>query len=417
MTRSPPRICLITPAHVASNPRLVKNAAALAAAGYRVHVVSCRHFPPVDPLDQGLFASAQWTHTLVDCHRTPAALVRKLLRRIARRLVGHPSFSTLSVAARTHHAEAPHLGAVAAGFPANLYLGHCLAGLPAAAAAARARAVPYGFDAEDFHDSETTEALADRRERTARRLLQSALLPGCAHLTAASPLISRQYQESYGVTPRTVLNVFPLSEAPPAPIDPGPVSAGRPARFYWFSQTIGPGRGLENVLRVLARMHTPVELHLRGFGAGDYVAHLQSHATAVGLARPIAFHAPARPTEMARLAAGADLGLSSEESHPLNHDLCLSNKVFTYLLAGLPVVVSPTSAQEAFAAEVGSAALLCDFDRPDEVALMLDGYFADPARVTAARRAAWDLSRSRYNWDIEQKILLDSVRTVVGPPS
>jgi len=44
MSASAPLICLLTPGHVASTPRLVKEADALVDAGYRVHVVAGRHF-------------------------------------------------------------------------------------------------------------------------------------------------------------------------------------------------------------------------------------------------------------------------------------------------------------------------------------------------------------------------------------
>src|SRR5690606_19088585 len=137
---------------------------------------------------------------------------------------------------------------------AQLYLGHCLAGLPAAVFAARARRVPCAFDAEDFHEG---EEIAESHELRARQLIQTRLLPACAFVTAASPLIAEQYRQSYRVEPTTLLNVFPLAEAPATPVVPPPISDARPARLYWFSQTIGPGRGLEAVVAILGKMRTP----------------------------------------------------------------------------------------------------------------------------------------------------------------
>jgi hypothetical protein len=416
MTGSAPRICLIAPGHVSSTPRLVKNADALAAAGYRVRVVAARSFPPADPLDAEIFATARWDRTVVD-QLHGGVFLRNLLRRVARRLVVMPSFASVKNAARAHYAGTLRLAAAAASQPAELYLGHGLAGLPAAALAARTHGAPYGFDAEDFHDAETIEAMADPAERTARRVLQSALLPGCAHLTAASPLISRQYLKEYGIEPVTLLNVFPRAQAPAAPVDPGPVSPQRPARFYWFSQTVGPGRGLEAIIAVLGLMRTPVELHLRGFAAADFVAQVQRLAARTGPASRIQFLPPGNPSEMARLAAGADLGLSLEEVRPLNRDICLTNKIFVYLLAGIPQFLSNTTAQAVFAGEIGAAGLVGDPSRPDEIAGKLDAFFGDPLRVAAARRAAWSLAQTRYCWDIEQGKLLRSVEKITGRPS
>ncbi|HMD61865.1 MAG TPA: hypothetical protein VKG78_10550 [Opitutaceae bacterium] len=416
MSPAAPLICLVTPGHVASTPRLVKEADALVDAGYRVHVVAGRHFAPADPLDADVLGPARWSCTRVSYDAGAGALARKVLRSFARRMVVHPRLATVRIAARASHAEALRLAAVAARRPAKLYIGHCLPGLPAAALAARACGAAYGFDAEDFHDAETEAAMNGPAERAAARELQERLLGGCSHLTAASPLIGRQYLGTYRVEPRTVLNVFPRSQAPASPADPGPVSDARPARIYWFSQTVGPGRGLESVVAILGRSRTPAELQLRGFPAAGYADHLQALALRAGMARPIRFLPPGPPTEMARLAADADLGVSSEEKLPPNRNLCLTNKVFVYLLAGIPQLLSNTAAQSALAPELGEAAILADLARPDAASEQLDRFFADPARVASARRAAWSLAQERYCWDVEKSRFLDSIRAVVPIP-
>jgi hypothetical protein len=403
MSRPAPLVCLITPGHIASTPRLVKNADALAAAGYRVHVVAGRHFPPVDPLDESLFAQAPWAHTRVDGRHGSAVVARKLLRRVARRWIQLDLPAGARLAARAHHAETLHLARTAAQIPAQLYIGHCLAGLPAAAFAARARGVPYAFDAEDFHEGED---IAESHELRARRTLLARLLPACAFITAASPMIGERYREIYRIEPTTLLNVFPLAESPSAPFTPPPISAERPACLYWFSQTIGPGRGLEAAIAILGKMRTPVELHLRGFISADYAARLRLLATTAKLSRPLRFLPPAAPAEMIPLAATADLGLSIEESQPLNRDLCLTNKIFTYLLAGVPQWLSSTRAQTAFAPALGRSALLGDLTRPDETARLLDAFLADSKNLIHARETAWRLARERYCWDVEQAALL-----------
>ena len=337
-------------------------------------------------------------------------MLRKLFRRGARRLVQLPLFASVSMAARAHHAESLHLGSVAAGIPADFNIGHCLAGLPAAAQAAQARGVRYGFDVEDFHDAETDAAMRDPVSVATSRSLQTALLPPCRHLTAAAPLIAQQVEAHYGVRATVVLNVFPRTFSPSTPIVPGPITIDRPARLYWFSQTIGPGRGLEAVIAAVGQMQTPVELHLRGFLRAGYDTRLQALATKAGVRNPISFLAPGPSSEMVRLAAGADLGLSTEESVPLNRDICLTNKIFTYLLAGIPQLLSSTSAQRALAPALGDAALLADLSRPEKVAQMLDTFFADPTRMNHARQTAWNSGQEKYCWDVEKDKFLASVR-------
>lgn len=416
MIASPHTICIITPGHVASAPRVVKEADALVRAGYRVHVVCGRSYPPVDPFDAEIFAAARWERTQVDFLGSGGAFRRRVLQRGARMLLARRPGLSLRFAARAQHAEAIHLSAVAARIPASLYVGHCLAGLPAAAFAAAATRSKYGFDAEDLHDDETQVADTDAIDRVASRRLHAQLLPGCAHVSASSPLIGAELQRRYGTSFTTVLNVFPVAHGPLQPVTPDPIGPNRPAVFYWFSQTIGPGRGIEQVIAILAQMRTPRELHLRGFPMPGYGEHLQTLAARYGLP-PVTILAPASPNEMVRLAAGTDVGLASEESEPLNRDLCLTNKIFVYLLAGIPQLLSPTTAQTALAGELGEAALLSEPDKPAEIARRLDELLSEPAQIARARAAAWRLARERFNWDREQHGLLSAIKVALDLPS
>jgi hypothetical protein len=412
---SPPLICLITSGHISTTPRLVKNADALVEAGYRVHVIAGVPFPPAGALDAEILADAKWDYTPAAYRSGPGAFGRKASRLLSRKLASIWKSSGTLTAARAHFAGTGFMAKAAARIPAQLYLGHCLAALPVAAKAAQRRNCPYGFDIEDYHDAETEGAISDPVERRIRQILQSRLLRGCAILTCAAPLIGSKYAASYGVDPQVVLNVFPLSQSPRVPIRPLPISEQRPAIFYWFSQTVGPDRGLEAAIAVMSKMRTPSELHVRGFVSPDYSASLQSTASRHGLKRRVSFLPPASPNEMARLAATADLGLSLEQSHPTNRDICLTNKIFVYLLAGIPQLLSNTKGQTALAPQLGDAAILGDLKRVEDTARQIDTFFDDSALVSNARNAALRLARLRFCWDLEKEILLDSVRNILPP--
>lgn len=398
-------ICLVTPGHLVSTPRLVKSADALAAAGYRVTVIASRHYAPNDPGDAAILAGASWRAVRVPTATSGVRLLGRAARLLGRR--GPQPGPRLAP-----WVLAPYwrkLAQAAAAVDADYYVGHCIGSMPAVMAAARDRGVRFGIDLEDHHETETEVVERDPRQRTLLRTLLGAALPQAAHLTAASPLIAARYEREYGVHPRTILNVLPRADSP---AEPGVVSAGKSdavARCYWFSQVIGPGRGLEAFIGVMAAMRFPVELHLRGFVAPAYRATLAAQAAG----RRLVFHDFAAPGEMARLAAAYDLGLSIEPAQPSNREICLSNKIFTYVLAGLPQLLSPTAAQRALAADLGSAALLADPADTAATAARLDAWFADPVARTAARQAAWRLGQTRYCWEVEQRELLAAVQAAL----
>ena len=382
MTKSK-RICLVSPGHVSANPRLVKEADALSEAGYEVHVVAGRYFPVLDANDQAILTNAKWICHRVDYASGLKAMADKATRRILRGPAAALTRNSLLRAGAAHHAAVPRLAQAARRAQADLIIGHCLAGLAAAAVAADDSRSKLAFDAEDFHSGESALAIDDPVERKLIEQIESTCLPRCTYVTASSPAIARAYATQYGIgEPTTILNVFPLSEAPAAPSAP---RSGNVRKLYWFSQTIGPGRGLEAIVPVLAAMQTPCELHLRGIEASGFRQALQEIARRAGFRGNIHFQELAPAREMVRLASEYDLGLSLELVSPRNRDLCLTNKIFTYLLAGLPVAMSRTQAQDELLPALGDAAIALDLTKADAAARSMDAFFADESRYARAR--------------------------------
>ncbi len=400
---APKHICLITPGHVASCPRIVKEADALAVAGYNVTVVAGRNFGPADDLDSSIVASARWKLDKVETGRGFRIQLRRRAGSLLRFVLGGQRCPGTGVAQLALCASLPALTKAAVATDADFYHGHCLGGLAAAALAAKVSGRRYGFDAEDFHERETTEVEEGIFENSAVVLLLRAFLGGAAIRTAASPLIAEAYEQAYGTRMATIFNSFgalPEGKSSDAARD---FRRDDPAKLYWFSQTIGPGRGLEQMIDALARAKTPARLQLRGFAGAAYRADLERTAGQAGV--DLELLPPANPGDMVALAAQADVGLSLEQRTPGNRDLCLTNKVFAYLAAGVPQLMSRTSAQESFAMEVGDAALIVDLNDAAATSHSLDAFLSSKDRLMAARRAAAS-AQKRFGWPVEKEKLL-----------
>lgn len=341
------RVCLVSPGHLASNPRLVKEADALYEAGFAVKVIAGDTTSGVRPLDDTIFRRASWPVVKVHLGRSPAYIARRCRQILAKKAFGH-SLRSIRVTEWALGPATQPLARAAAAEPADLYIAHYLDALVAAGWAAQRHGAKLGFDAEDDHIGELTDTPENQLDISIRRRIEAELLPHCQYLTASSPGIARVYGERYGVTMTPILNVFPLWQAPSGPPGNG---KGRQLSVYWFSQTIGPGRGLEMFIKAMAKMSSRVTLSVRGSDFLGYSARLKMIAAEGGVTDAISFLPSAPPDEMARLAAQHDVGLASELNTPPNHEICLSNKIFTYLLAGIPVLLSDTPAQRNLAAE------------------------------------------------------------------
>ena len=168
--------------------------------------------------------------------------------------------SSLFVSSSCEAALSVALVSTAASEPADLIYGGTTGALAAVAEAASRLGIPYGLDLEDFHSAEQDTAEGALANALAARV-ETATLTNAAFLTAASPMIADAYRSKYGVEPTPIHNTFSLRFSEHEMTDrPGPL------RLYWFSQTLGPGRGIEDAIEAEEGSVTPQvgELRLDG---------------------------------------------------------------------------------------------------------------------------------------------------------
>lgn len=409
-----PRVCVLTAGSLASTPRMLKAADALHEAGYRVRVVCSEHVEWAVEAGRRLRAGRPWQCQVIDWHPRTGRWVylRSGVRhRLARAAVGvGPRRAPLAVLARTASRVAPELYRAAVAEPADLVYAGTAGALAVAAAAARRLGVPYALDLEDFHSAEQAggAGLGDAvMEQIERRVL-----PGAAFLTAGSRPIADAYAAKYGLRPVVVNNVFPLPRREPDFTRP----ADAPLRLHWFSQQVGPGRGLEDVVHAAGALGRPLVLSALGHRDEEYARALRSLAASVAPGLRLEFLPNRPPDEMIDACRGADVGLALETGRPLSRQLCLTNKVFTYVLAGLAVAVTDTEGQRPVAEDLGEGAVLY---RPGDVAALAAGlrrWAEDGDALARAQRACWEAARRRWHWEhpAERGALLAAVAGALG---
>jgi glycosyltransferase involved in cell wall biosynthesis len=344
------RICIVTPGYLVSTPRVVKEAEALSEAGHEVMVLHT-HGPlkQLAQWDEELYSHRPWKRVVVRWDQCGAgghvrfwagAVTEKLSQLLAPDGGWGPSW-----AAWAEFRGAPFLAALAGRHKADLYIGHYPAGLHAAGEAALRHGAKLAFDAEDLHIGEfgpEQSAEAALRHPRARRIhrIEREWLPQCAYATASSAGIAEALAQVYSVPkPVVVYNTFAPSIAPfKERADDGVL------RLAWFSQRIGPGRGLEVLVEAVAQS-SGVELHLRGMDSCGSIQALRALWKKHTQEDRLHFLPRCAPDELAPWLAQNDVGVACELPNTWNHDQAASNKMFQYLAAGLPVLASPTRGQ------------------------------------------------------------------------
>ena len=412
--RVPARVCLLTTMQPSTNPRLVKEADALAEAGFDVIVFYAYMTEWATQSDVELLASRPWKSTRVGGHphqqnlrffytRLRYRASRELLGRVPKRLV--PWNWVLS-------RVSSELTQAARRTPADLYIAHNLGALPAAIAGARRHGAHIGFDAEDFHSDMVGQAEMTPVDALAEDV-ESDRLPCCHYVTAAAPAMAQAYARKYGIAePVPILNVFPLA-ARPSTFRPSNPSG--PLTLYWFSQTIGHGRGIEDAVRAMGMLGSrDVELYLQGVWESGYRETLETLSASVGLGCTQLIHLPPEPpASLIRHASTYDVGLALEQANSKNNDLTVSNKMFTYILAGNAVAATSTAGQKPIIDRIAPGGCCYAPGNVDGLAACLDRWQRDRRSLDAARRASWEWGTREYNWEIEKHKFLSVVNRVL----
>jgi glycosyltransferase involved in cell wall biosynthesis len=401
---------LITTGQPSTNPRLLKEADALIEAGYEVDVI-CAHWARwADETDRELLRSRRFTCTYVGGHpeHSRARYGWTRLRNKAGRIL-EPRLPNEATENWALCRVTPELMRAARARKADLYIAHNLGALPAAVHAARTHNAKIGFDAEDLHSGVEPAGAAPSHESELAERIERRYLFACDYVTASSPLIAQAYKSKYCIAePETILNVFPLGDRPR---EFRVARDGKPLTLYWFSQTIGANRGLEDVLRAMGRLKDRgIQLHLRGAWQAGYQDRLFDLASSVGLdAKRIQHHDPALPEEMVALSSLYDIGLATEPGRDENNRVAMSNKLFTYLIAGNALITTRTEGQQSFINGVASAGDCYEPGDVDALAEILRRWDDDRDDLENARLEAWRWGEERYNWELEKQKFLDLV--------
>ena len=392
------RVCVATAGHLSTCPRMLKLADALHAAGHDVHAVSARFVDWATDADRVLRASRPWSWDVVDI--TPAGgpwrrrwsgARHRLARTAAEPLndgacpawLVERAFSRVGVELTRAIVES-RAGAVVAGTSGAL---------GAARLAAARLSARLAIDLEDLHTAEREDSGA-RLHHGLARLVLAAVLPQAHLVSTASARLAGAYRLAFGIDPVVMHNVWPLPASPPA-ID----VAGGPVRFYWFSQTIGPGRGLEEAIRAIGLAGVPARLCLRGHVDREYSETLRGWAHAHAPALALAIEPPVPPDAVAATCAPFDIGLATELPVVENRRLTLSNKLFMYMTTGLAIMATTMPSQVDVLGPLRDHVAWMDPSDPGSVVPTLRRWSADPASLHAARSAACEAARQRWHWE------------------
>jgi glycosyltransferase involved in cell wall biosynthesis len=218
----------------------------------------------------------------------------------------------------------------------------------------------------------------------------------------------------FGCPPPTVIyNAFPWSDR--ESIDGLFKDKRKPSvpSIHWFSQTLGHGRGLDDLIAALSLLKLEAEVHLRGKPASGFEDWLMHRVPETWRGR-IKIHPLVSNSELLSRIAEHDIGFAGETPTMRNRDLTVTNKILHYLLGGLAVVASDTAGQREVAEQARGAVFLYPPGDAPALAARLNALLESADALGQAKAAALDAAKRRFCWERQEPALLESINRALG---
>lgn len=329
------RICVCTSNRADREPRAPRHALAIAQSDLDVEVVFLDCSPAGESgcrLTELNGASNLWRITHFYSHRNNGVF-RLIANRVWQR-IAEGLFRLFNVA--LGDALSSYMVGVEAKLSslcADAYIAHDIHMLVPAGRAAKKNGAALVFDCMEFYSD-----MGDSQTQTDRRIieaLEAEWLPRCDLVLASSDFVADEYQQKYEIRkPLTILNC-------PKTLDNLPRQNLRGFRLYWRNSVIGLGqRGLDDAFVALSHLPIDISLHLQGQLPDRSSAAVSDRVNQLGIADRVFVHPACLPEEAVVAASEFTVGLCLERTGVRNQELTVSNKIFDYMMAGLPVVSS-----------------------------------------------------------------------------
>jgi glycosyltransferase involved in cell wall biosynthesis len=186
------------------------------------------------------------------------------------------------------------------------------------------------------------------------------------------------------------------------------IKTGIPIILY--QGLIAEGRGLLTLVAAITEL-ADLSAVLVFLGNGPLVSELESKVKAERLEKRVYFHPAVPPEVLPQWTQDADLGVHPIEGISDNHRLCLPNKFFQYIQAGLPVLVTDLPEMRKIVAQYGVGELFSDGDA-SELATKIDHMLQNRRTYGLAACAAAKV----LSWDVEKHRLIDIYKKAIAGP-
>lgn len=167
--------------------------------------------------------------------------------------------------------------------------------------------------------------------------------------------------------------------------------------IFLYQGGLGKGRGIEMLLEAFSGLKSDQNvLVCMGYGSLEPLIQKKAQDSST-----IFFHPAVTPDVLLNYTSSADYGVSFIEDSCLSYRYCLPNKMFEYLMAGLPILTSNLYEMQRLVNYEGVGIVAEDNTVEGFRRAVIDSLAQD---YTAIQRNVFE-SRKKYCWEEQEKVL------------
>jgi glycosyltransferase involved in cell wall biosynthesis len=296
---------------------------------------------------------------------------------------------------------------------ADIYHAHDVTALPACFIAATIRRKPLIFDAHELPLSEIRERW-DWLSKLLVRLLVG-LVRRCSGIITVSSPIAQEICNRFQASNVSLVRNIPLYQL---------IHKTDKIRHYLglcpevrialYQGNIQPDRQLDRLVRAAAFLERNTVIVLMGKGVGSTSSELEALASREGVADSVKILPPVPYEELLEWTASADIGLIAySPDHSLNVRMCLPNKLFEYLMAGLPILTSSLDAVSDII-RTYDIGLIASSLTPADIGASINAMLADPVALATMHCNALNAAQKEFYWEKESQQLIHLYSNVLA---
>ncbi|HYU76881.1 MAG TPA: glycosyltransferase family 4 protein [Ktedonobacteraceae bacterium] len=291
--------------------------------------------------------------------------------------------------------------------PADIYHAHVERALLACYIAARLRRKPLIFDSPDLPFEDPSYTRWRSLTAIATRLF-TYMLPRCEGVITSSPPNAEVLQKRYHTPEVTLIRNVPVYRAVSKSdrlrqhldLSPGTCIA-------LYQGLLLPSRRLDILVRAAKFLEPNIVIVIMGKDFKGIKSQLEALIASEGVADRVKIIPPVPAyEEVPEWTASADIGLILyNPGYSLNVKLLLPNKLFEYMMAGLPVLASQLDAIAEVIRTNDIGQILTSVD-PAEVAAAINKMLADPVALSRMSRNGLVAAEQEFRWEKESPKLV-----------